>query len=315
MYIYRTMCTLTYMAQLLSSAEKNEIMKLHITIYFCIIFLMNSCGIYKRSQESESFFKYDGILEVRYYKCSTSQFLIRKLYVYLPIDYYESDTLLPVIFLLHGANGNEESWIRNGHILERIDSLYKSHSIGKCIYVFPNTNSYYNQLDYGNSRPKKSVEAFFDLKGEVEYYFINDVVRYIDANYRTFKQNSCRGICGLSLGGLQSLYISANNPHEFGHIGLFSPLIYPPFSFGKHTHIYSHLTSKLICQFSSVPQNYLIMIGEDDPYFSSSYFYSKLLETLNLNFDFIVTQGGHTWENWKRYSINFLERFWENKEH
>lgn len=293
--------------------NKLKIMKIKIIIFLCILVVMNSCSTYNQVQESTLYHNYDGILESHYYKCSTCQFLLRKVYIYLPKDYYESDTNFPVIYLLHGANGNEESWIRNGHVLERIDSLYSSHSIGKCIYVFPNTNSYYSQLDYGNSRPKKSIEAYFALKGNVEYNFLNDLVRYIDNNYRTSNQKSYRGICGLSLGGLQSLYISANNPQEFGHIGLFSPLIYPPFSLGKHSNIYSHLQDKLLLQFNSNPQNYLIMVGEDDPYFSSSYFYCKLLESLDLNFEFIITHGSHTWENWDKYSVYFLERFWEGQ--
>ena len=49
------------------------------------------------------------------------------------------------------------------------------------------------------------------------------------------------------------------------------------------------------------------MIGEDDPYYKSAYIFSELLKRNNYNFQFITTTGGHSWDNWKSYSIIFLK--------
>ena len=48
---------------------------------------------------------------------------VRYMFVYLPESYFDSGLEYPVVYMLHGANGNETSWIRKGRILENIDSL------------------------------------------------------------------------------------------------------------------------------------------------------------------------------------------------
>lgn len=251
--------------------------------------------------------KYDGTLESHLYECSTSGPDQRRLLVYLPEGYYESDARFPVVYMLHGANGNEESWIRKGHILAKIDSLYNCGKIGKYIYVFPNTNRYANKLDFMHALPKKTVESFLDLNGSIEEAFVEDVVGYIDSNFRTIPDRMSRAICGLSLGGLHSLYISANNPTTFGHIGLFSPIIFPALNIGKHGHIYRRLEEKLEVLFNVPPATYLIMIGRNDIFLNSAWRYRTYLMKENYDFCFILTSGGHEWDNWICYSTLFIE--------
>lgn len=251
--------------------------------------------------------KYDGILESHMYGCSTPGPTQRRLLVYLPEGYYESDARFPVIYMLHGANGNEESWIRKGRILERIDSLFHCGKIGEYIYVFPNTNRYANKLDYMHTLPKKTVESYLDLNGSIEEAFVNDVVGYIDRNFRTLPERMSRAICGLSLGALHSLYISANNPSTFGHIGLFSPIIFPALNFGRDTHIYRGLEEKLEVLFRTRPATYMIMIGKKDIFLNSARRYSTYLMKKNYDFCFILTSGGHKWDNWICYSTLFIE--------
>ena len=254
-----------------------------------------------------------GILETHTYQTTVKGPKYKKLQVYLPGNYYTQYHNYPVVYLLHGANGNENSWIDHGKILKDIDSLVLCGSIGEYIYVFPNSNRYYNDFDSIDSHPVNSIDSYLNLNGSIEYSFINDLVTYIDRTFRTIPTKEYRAIAGLSLGGLQSLYITANVPDMFGHIGLFSPIIYPPLNFGKHSYIYRYLEGKLKNQFSSA-QNlslYLIMIGEKDPFFKSAYIYSKLLDELKCNHSFIKTSGGHTWQNWTMYCNQFLKSLWK----
>lgn len=249
-----------------------------------------------------------GILETHVYSTTVKGPESKKLEIYLPADYYADTKEYPVVYLLHGANGNESSWIKQGNILNDIDSLVLGGIIDEYIYVFPNTNRYYNDYDSIGSRTTDSVESYLNLNGSAEYSFIHDVVTYVERTFRTIEQKEFRAIAGLSLGALQSIYISANAAELFGYIGLFSPVIYPPMNFGKHTYFYRNLEDKLINQFSSTssPTLYLIIIGKDDAFYKSAYQYSKILSKLKCEHVFETTTGGHTWYNWTRYCTEFL---------
>lgn len=252
-----------------------------------------------------------GILQTHIYHTSVNGNGSKKVKVYLPKNYYTDNKAYPVVYFLHGANGNEKSWMEKGHILKNIDSLVSHGIIEEYIYVFPNTNRYNHKYDYLLSRPKGSIESYLDLNGSVEYSFIEELITYVDMTFKTIPMKHFRAIAGLSLGGLQSLYITANSVDTFGYIGLFSPLIYPPLTLGMYSNIYRNLESKLKSQFADPTLKYMIMIGEDDPYYKSAYIFSELLKRNNYNFQFIPTTGGHSWDNWESYSIIFMESLWD----
>ena len=90
-----------------------------------------------------------------------------------------------MLYLLHGARGNELSWIQKGNILHNIDSLIASSKMKETIVVFPNVNQYKSEKDYGKSRLKGAIESFFETDGVVEAAFMNDVVKTVDSLYRT----------------------------------------------------------------------------------------------------------------------------------
>ena len=93
--------------------------------------LMCSCASVKRlftidnsyfePGQADSLYHPHGILEEHTYRCSppsgTSQ---RKMFVYLPRGYYESEKRYPVQYLIHGARGNETSWIKDGNMIQEI---------------------------------------------------------------------------------------------------------------------------------------------------------------------------------------------------
>lgn len=293
------------------AAYMDYCMKICLCLNLSVILLLD-CSISGAGKTTVSGKDHDcaGYLEKHVYKSSVIGPRYKSLYVYLPESYYDSMNRYPVAYFLHGANGNERSWIEKGNILNIIDSLVTSGEIGECIYVFPNTNRYCNDYDSIGSRPKKSVEAYLELNGSAEYSFINDIIDYIDSHFRTKADMKYRAIAGLSLGGLQALYISANTVDEFGHIGLFSPVIHPPWNLGRHSAIYRDMKAKLDAQFSASPSMYWILIGDDDPFYKAAYGYSRRLRRQEYDFNFIRTSGGHTWDNWICYSVLFLKSLW-----
>ena len=51
---------------------------------------------------------------------------------------------------------------------------------------------------------------------------IDDLIPYVDANYRTLADQQHRAMSGLSMGGMQTKAITMANLDKFSHIGIFS---------------------------------------------------------------------------------------------
>lgn len=132
-----------------------------------------------------------------------------KYVVYTPYGYDRlAAKKYPVLYLLHGFNGDEKSWDKFWPIL---DDMIEKKKIGPVIAVAPVTgNSYWvNSMKYGN----------------VESAFINDLIGKIDNDFNTFAVRNGRGLIGYSMGGYGALRYSLVYPHLFAGTSLLSPAI------------------------------------------------------------------------------------------
>lgn len=256
-------------------------------------------------------YKHAGVLEQSFYRCSVDGPSERRMFVYLPADYHESSERYPVLYLLHGARGNELSWITRGNLLRNIDSLMCNGLMRRSIIVLPNTNQYKDDRDFAKSRIKGAMESFFENNGMVEYSFVEDVVKKIDRTYRTIPQKSSRAIAGLSIGALQAIHISATHPDMFDYIGLFSPMVHPFTRHSEHSSFYRHLKSRQQTQFAAPPRLYWVMIGRKDFFFPRMNSYCRYLERRNYSHEYLVSAGGHQWYNWSMYCNMFMQRLWK----
>lgn len=178
---------------------------------------------------------------------------------------------------------------------------------------------------------------------------MNEVVNYVDNNFRTLKDKSHRAIAGLSLGGLHTLFISLNNPQSFDYVGLFSAQTTNalsgdkisgmqklgdkwrqlkeniPFIGGgsvdrtisKYTSdelsIYDNIDIKLKYQFKTPPKLYYIAVGRDDFVKKLNDDFRKKLNSKGYQFYYNETDGAHTWDNWRKYLVDFLPRLFRNQ--
>lgn len=251
-----------------------------------------------------------GTLETVICKSSQSKLSERRMFVYLPEDYYNSDKSYPVMYLLHGARGTEVSWIEKGHLLQNVDSLIATGRVVPMIVVIPNTNQYDNDIDFRKSRPKPLGESVMEVNGTVEKLFVTDVVETVDSLYRTVPSKDGRAIAGLSIGALQSIYISANNPDMFDYVGLFSPMIKPVKHHGPDIAFYRDLKKKQAVQFADAPKLYWIMAGYWDIFCDSTQLFERYLRTKGYSHDYYLSPGGHSWKNWENYCNMFMEQLW-----
>lgn len=280
-------------------------------------FVLCSCGIYRTRMEAnrtmlspakiDSTYRPQGTVTEVYHRCSVPGPSQRRMLVYLPAGYFDSEERYPVFYLIHGARGNETAWIVKGDVLHLADSLFATGKAKPCIIVFPNLNHYTDDKDYGNSRALGSMESFYETDGRAESAFVNDVLPVVDSCFRTIPDKEHRAIGGMSLGALQSIFISAWHPDKFGNVGMFSPMYKAPPRHGKYAWFYGNLKQNQKIQFADAPEIYDIEIGRTDFFYPHISSYRRYLARNAYPFQYFEYPGGHEWYNWKKSFCNFLQ--------
>ncbi len=265
------------------------------------------------SSDIESLPNYRGTIRTVTYPSSEEHLKERRMVVYLPESYRkEPERRYPVMYLLHGARGNEITWVERGDAFMILDSLSLAGAMEDFILVMPNVNNYFSEKDYKNGHAVNAVRAFWVVDGEVETYFMRDVVGTVDSLFRTIPEKSARAIAGMSTGGLQAIYLSANNPDSFDYIGLFSPYAYDTFFGLAHPEFYGGLGRKMRRQFEDVPDYYGIMIGDADIFYPHMKCFDRMMTRKGYRHDFVVKPGGHEWYNWRKFLIIFSEKVFKS---
>lgn len=133
----------------------------------------------------------------------------RAVSVYLPPGYNESNQNYPVIYFLHGFGGDH---IIPG-LLDILDYAITNKRIRPFLLVIPDQKTTYGGSFYSNS-------GFF---GNWEDFTVEDLVAYMDENYRTIPRKESRGITGHSMGGYGALKIAMRHPDVFSTVYAISP--------------------------------------------------------------------------------------------
>ena len=230
----------------------------------------------------------------------------RRMMIYLPPGYDQSRQKYPVFYLLHGSGGDETVWLEQGRAAQVLDNLIASGLADPMIVVMPNGNvderAASNMSEKGNVQPTFAHKNWMDGKFEESF---NDIITWVDQNYRTRDTKRYRAIAGLSMGGYHSLYISANQPEDFAYVGLFSAAI-GRMDQGK-SKIYDDLEAKVVAQFKQRPRLYWIGIGKEDFLYKDNTEYRQLLDKNRLRYTYHESGAGHEWANWRDYLVIFTQ--------
>ncbi len=236
--------------------------------------------------------------------------MTRRMMIYLPPGYELSRQRYPVLYLLHGTGGDETVWLEQGHAAQVLDNLIASGKAEPMIVVMPNghtdTPAAPGMGPNNNEQPTFAHKQW--MEGTFEQSF-NDIMNWVDKNYRTRAAKRYRAIAGLSMGGYHSLYISANQPDDFNYVGLFSPAI-SRMDQGK-CKIYDDLEGKLIAQFKQRPRLYWLGIGKDDFLYKDNAEFRKLLDKNRLRYTYHESAAGHEWANWRDYLVIFVQQIFK----
>lgn len=137
----------------------------------------------------------------------------RRAFVYTPPGYDQDlEKRYPVLYLQHGYGENEYSWGMQGCANVIMDNLIAEGKVEPFIIVM--TYGMTNDIKFGGLRDFK-IEAF-------QTVLVDELIPYIDTNFRTLSDQPNRAMAGLSMGGMETKTITLKNLDTFSHIGLFS---------------------------------------------------------------------------------------------
>ena len=237
--------------------------------------------------------------------------MTRRMTVYTPAGYEQNKKQkYPVLYLLHGAGGDEDAWQEIGRTVHIMDNLIAQGKIEPMIVVMP--NGFAGEVAApGESADGLKVPEFQQrgmMDGGYEMSFM-DVVNHIESNYRVYKDKKHRAIAGLSMGGYHSLHISKYYPDMFDYVGLFSAAAWLRDHEGVA--IYQNQKDQLIAQFSKKPALYWIAIGDDDYLYKSNVKFRETLDEIGAEYEYYESKEGHIWRNWRVYLTMFTQRLFK----
>jgi enterochelin esterase family protein len=246
-----------------------------------------------------------GTIAKRWYNSSVLN-MERRLTVYTPADYDDDHEKYPVLYLLHGMSGDENSWEELGRAKFILDNLIATGKATPMIVVLCNGNSPYpaaaGEFGGGMIVPPSPISK----DGTFEPSF-KEIVNYVESHYRTQKKKHSRAIAGLSMGGFHSLMIAMNYPDLFDYVGLFSPGT----TTDSDASVYQDVDKKLSVQFAKGVKLYYIAIGSKDFLYLANVDFRKRLDAGGYPYLYRESEGGHTWVNWRNYLIDFLPRLFK----
>ena len=222
--------------------------------------------------------------------------LNRRLTVYTPYGYEaNTKTKYPVLYLLHGAGGDEEAWSSMGRTAQILDNLIEKGLAKPMIVVMPNGNG--NQpaaQTYGLPNAEMDWRDPATRNNYVKS-LVEEIVPFIEKNYRVVAKKSHRAIAGLSMGGGHTISASGMYPGTFDYIC--------PLSMGAQR------TPELDAQLQGIKKAgyklYWLACGNTDFLFENANELDKALTANGLEHTYYVSEGGHVWANWRLYLNTF----------
>ena len=242
--------------------------------------------------------------------------------VYLPDGYERGDLRYPVLYLLHGAGGDENAWARDGGIKATADALIAGGAIPPAIIVMPGCRTCW----WVDGATDKAETAFW-----------SELVPAVQRRFRTIETRGGRLVAGLSAGGYGAVRFAMRYPDRIAAVAALSPAIYaetppaissarvqPPFlrpdgSFDEAAWKSKNYPS-LIDWYCRQKQRvaFFLLSGDDDRYgiaFETMTLYKQLSIHQPELAELRIVDGDHSWSMWSksiagamRYVFTYAEK-------
>jgi enterochelin esterase-like enzyme len=224
-------------------------------------------------------------------------------YAYLPPGYATSRRRYPVVYLLHGFPGRPLAFLETLRMGVLDDELSTRHPARAAILVMP----------YGSTGTFTDKEWADGVgRGEGWATFVSrDLVRAVDARYRTIPAADGRVIAGLSEGGYGAINIALHNPREFGVVESWSGYQHPDrirSIFGQSLAALPANDPTLLLpavarQLRREHTFFWFYSGSDDRLRKQNRAFALQLSQLRIPHHYFEAFGGHNWGLWRRNAL------------
>ncbi|MFT4167500.1 MAG: alpha/beta hydrolase-fold protein [Dysgonomonas sp.] len=211
----------------------------------------------------------------------------RKMYVYTPPCYENSNEEYPVLYLLHGGGEDERGWHQQGLTDIVLDNLIAMGKANPMVIVMPDGNS----LDF-------------------ESELLNTCIPVVESTYRVKEDRENRALAGLSMGGIQTLNIGIEHPDLFAYLGVFSSGWWATPPNGMQNTVdtekyYELLKNKKDYYNKAFKQFWISMGGKEDIAYNNCQIMMKRFDEIGIKYTYFDTPGGHTWPVWRESIYKF----------
>lgn len=262
-----------------------------------------------------------GSIEQIWHPAPTMRIKQRRMYVYLPPDYHQNASRkYPVLYLLHGGGGDEDSWTTLGRAAVILDNQLAAGTAVPMIVVMPNGNDDQSVSQGLGLGPTPSLQQLHAPPPDPGRYALHapqhpepyegvfaeslakDVVPFIERTYRVQASADRRAVAGLSMGAAQTVVITANNPGLFGYIGVFSGggMVGEP-----------KFEAQLDALARAKPKLYWTGAGDDDIARLRTAALYKEAKAKGLPATHKEIHGTHSWPVWRDFLADFSARLFK----
>lgn len=228
----------------------------------------------------------------RYYSTTAGDW--RRMFVYCPPGYDDSATKYPVLYLQHGGGEDERGWSQQGRTDIILDNLIAGKQAVPMVIVMADGNS-----------------------SDFESELLNDVIPFVEKNFKVSADREHRALAGLSMGGIQTLDIGIPHLDKFAYLGVFSSGWFAnpmPFrTFGDPEKCYSLLKKKKADYDRDLKVFWLSMGGPEDIAYDNCKAMRKRLDEIGISYNYFETPGGHTWPVWRESLYQFAPLIFKAK--
>ena len=220
----------------------------------------------------------------------------REMYVYTPPGYDGSTDKYPVLYLLHGGGEDQRGWANQGKTNLILDNLIAENQAKPMIIAMLDGNVSSGGLTGFNENSLKAFEN--ELK--------QGAIPFVENKYRVKTDADSRALAGLSMGGLQTLYVGIQNTDMFSYLGVFSSgwfanndeLSGPQYAFMKEH------TEKIN---SDLDRFFISMGGKEDIAYQNCQVMMKKFDEMGIKYEYSEYPGGHSWPVWRHDIFKFAQ--------
>lgn len=226
----------------------------------------------------------------------------REYAIFLPLGYEKNTTKkYPVLYLLHGGGASHKEWPEQGNLAQVASELIASKEACEMIIVCPEAN-------------KTFMNYFNNPEWRYQDYFFQEMIPYVEANYRVIADKKHRAVAGLSMGGGGTVVYAFSHPEMFCAAYEMSGYLYrQDLSFLKSNNPSLEKMQKLVEDNNCVKLiqnadavkvealktvNWFIDCGDDDFTLDANMEFEQALRKRQIPHEFRIRNGGHIWEYW-----------------